>query len=96
MPTTASQPPPRESWNGIPRKFEIDLWEMSATEPESVEPNSQLRVRIDDGFATEGALVGLHRFTNYMARVSMCNSQGCGPRSFPLHVQGVLYSCCHC
>ena len=46
-------------------------------------------LQINDGSAKEATLIGLSRFDDYEAKISMCNSQGCGPNSGPLVLRGL-------
>ncbi|KAL9985044.1 hypothetical protein ACROYT_G007401 [Oculina patagonica] len=81
--------PPSNTWNGVPKRFSIDFWQVAEENGSSIPiPNSSRNLQIDDGFATEATLFGLSRFADYKTQISMCTTEGCGPRSVPLPFAG--------
>lgn len=81
-----------KTWNGVLKKFKIHYLQVSSKESYSnlTSVSNRLRmVEINDGSAKEATLIGLNRFDDYEAEISMCNSKGCGPRSGPLVLRGL-------
>lgn len=82
--------PPRNTWNGIPREFQIDFWQVLSQENGSSTPilNSSRNLQIKNGSVTTATLPALNRFTDYQSQISMCTTQGCGPESSPWFLKG--------
>lgn len=83
--------PARNTWNGVLRMFKIYYWQLPSKENFSnmnSDSNRSRMLQINDGSAKEATLIGLSRFDDYEAKISMCNSQGCGPNSGPLVLRG--------
>ncbi|XP_044172768.1 receptor-type tyrosine-protein phosphatase F-like isoform X2 [Acropora millepora] len=83
--------PARNTWNGVLRMFKIYYWQLPSKESFSnmnSDSNRSRMLQINDGSAKEATLIGLSRFDDYEAKISMCNSQGCGPNSGPLVLRG--------
>ncbi|KAK2563889.1 hypothetical protein P5673_012897 [Acropora cervicornis] len=83
--------PARNTWNGVLAMFKIYYWQLPSKENFSnmnSDSNRSRMLQINDGSAKEATLIGLSRFDDYEAKISMCNSQGCGPNSGPLVLRG--------
>lgn len=81
--------PPRNTWNGIPREFQIDFWQVLSENGSSTPiPNSNRNLQIKNGSVTTATLPALNRFTDYQSQISMCTTQGCGPESSPWFLKG--------
>ncbi|XP_074609534.1 uncharacterized protein LOC141863726 isoform X2 [Acropora palmata] len=83
--------PARNTWNGVLTMFKIYYWQLPCKENFSnmnSDSNRSRMLQINDGSAKEATLIGLSRFDDYEAKISMCNSQGCGPNSGPLVLRG--------
>ena len=72
----------------MPTKFEINYWQVPSQENGSL-PNSSRSIQINNGSARIATLVGLNRFVDYQSEISMCTSEGCGPKSIPWDFQGL-------